>query len=307
VIALGAIDGLLNNLAAVFGAALGLIGLNAALRDFYRRSLGRRRDRYGRLARLGTGAQLSFFEAVLGEPPAMRRTVVKQDFREYIRRGDPRFQRGGEELQEVYVEKEFTECIFIDRDYYVQVICDDDQTVLSFSVTVRGSHFHPVFQMPSKIGWRERRRWSRRTGETFEPLFRVRLGRTRFAELDRGDPEEFIGPHFKAWIGARSFSYSEDHYYGNPGYYQTFVFTAGSNARIPTGIGDLSGAIQEAGGEEWPDRERDDQPNWDQMPKAQAFRRQAIITTYTVISVNLQLDNHPSTFGPHGDEVRTLP
>lgn len=116
-----------------------------------------------------------------------------------------------------------------------------------------------------------------------------------------------MGPHFKAWIGARSFSYAEDHYYGNPGYYQTFVFSTGSNSEVRDGIGDLGGAIHEAGGEEWPDQNRVDQRAWKDMPKAQAFRRKAVITTYTVISVHLWLRNYPSTYGPHGDEVRMLP
>lgn len=196
---------------------------------------------------------------------------------------------------------------FIDRDYFVQTISDDDHSVLAFSVTTRSSRFKPAFQLPRKRGWKGKRQWKRRTGEEFKPLFRIRLGHTRFEELDRGDPDEFAGPHFRAWIGARSFSYAEDHYYGNPGYYQTFVFSASSNAAVPDGIRELSNAIQEAGGEEWPDKNRVDQPEWKDMPRAQAFRRRSAITTYTVISVDLWLKNYPSTFGPHGDEVRMLP
>lgn len=69
----------------------------------------------------------------------------------------------------------------------------------------------------------------------------------------------------------------------------------------------LAKAIREAGGEEWPDPRRLDQPEWDRMPSAQSFRRQAAITTYTVLRVDLWLENYPSSFGPHGDEVRTLP
>jgi hypothetical protein len=95
------------------------------------------------------------------------------------------------------------------------------------TVTVRHSRFRPVFDLPPKVGWRERRRWRKRTGEEFSPLFRLRLGRTRFSDLDRGHPDEQTGHHFKASTGARSFRYSEDHYYGNPGYYQTYVLGAG--------------------------------------------------------------------------------
>ena len=296
-----------NAAGTLVAAIAALLALTGAIRAWYRRTLGRRRDRYGRLARLGTGAQLGFFVAVLGEPPAMRRIVAKEDYREFLTPGDPRFEEGLEETQYAYVERRFTESIFIDRDYYVQTISDDDETVLAFSVTVRHPRFRPVFELPPKVGWREQRRWRKRTGEEFRPLFRVRLGRTRFSELDRGDPDEQTGHHFKASIGARSFRYSEDHYHGNPGYYQTYVFTASSVSGLSDGITNLSGAMQEAGGEEWPDPDRSDQPDWDQMPKGQSFRRQAAVTTYTVLSLGLSVENYPATFGPHGDEVRTLP
>lgn len=53
--------------ASLIGAAAALLVLAGAARAWYRRTLGRRRDRYGRLARLGTRAQLSFFEAVLAQ------------------------------------------------------------------------------------------------------------------------------------------------------------------------------------------------------------------------------------------------
>jgi hypothetical protein len=296
-----------NAIGTLVAALAALLVLAGAVRAWYRRTLGRRGDRYGRLARLGTGAQLGFFVAVLGEPPAMRRVVVKEDYRELLAPNDPRFEEELEEAQYAYVERHFTESIFIDRDYYVQTISDDDETVLAFSVTVRHPRFRPVFELPPKVGWRERWRRRKRTGEKFRPLFRVRLGRTRFSELDREDPDKQTGHHFEASIGARSFRYSEDHYYGNPGYYQTYIFTASSVSGVPDGIANLSGAIQEAGGEEWPDPGRSDQPDWDQMPKAQLFRRQAAVTTFTVLSLGLSVENYPATFGPHGDEVRTLP
>ena len=64
---------------AIIGAVVAAIALSAAIRDIYLRTLGRRRDRYRRLRRLGTEAQLDFFAAVLWEPPEIRRTVTKTD------------------------------------------------------------------------------------------------------------------------------------------------------------------------------------------------------------------------------------
>ncbi len=43
------------------------------------------------------------------------------------------------------------------------------------------------------------------------------------------------------------------------------------------------------------------------MPAAQQFRRETVITTYTVIGLDLWDVNYPSTFGPRLDLVRTLP
>src|SRR4051794_39818828 len=87
-------------------ALLAAIALAGLIRSIYRKTLGRRRDRYSRLRRLGTNAQLSFFEAVLGEPPAMRRTVEGHVTR-YDNIGDP------------YREpKKYIECVWIDRDYF---------------------------------------------------------------------------------------------------------------------------------------------------------------------------------------------
>ena len=306
-ILIGALHDVVNEAGAILGALVALVALNAAIKAAYRRTLGRRRDRYARLGRLGTGAQLSFFEAVLGEPPAMRKTIVKDDYAVIVATGDPDAPREPEDVFETYVEQTFQEATFIDRDYYVQMICDEDETVLAFSVTVRRSNFHPVFQLPSNIGWRERRRWKKQTGEEFKPLFKLRLGRTRFADLDRGDTDEFQGHHFKAAIGAHSFFYSEDHYYGRPGNYQTFVFTVSDAAGAPLGISDLAAGIKQVGGEEWPDQSRSDWPDWAQLTGIQSFRRQSPVTTFTVIRVDLRLENFPSGFGPRHDEVRTLP
>src|SRR6266508_283303 len=84
-------------------AAVAVVGL---VRGGYRRTLGRRRDRYARLERLGTNAQLSFFSSALGEPPAMRRTVDSSV---------TRFDEAGNPYPE---PKNWIECIWIDRDYY---------------------------------------------------------------------------------------------------------------------------------------------------------------------------------------------
>lgn len=303
---IAAINDVLGGAGALVGALAALLVLNAAMKEFYRRTIGRRRDRYARLARLGTGAQLSFFEAVLGEPPAIRQTVTNESYRVILRRGDAGYVDPGPDTQECFVSRSFIEAIFIDRDYYVQVICDPEETVLAFSVTVRRHNFHPIFQLPQRISRGEKRRHES-SSESHLPVFKVRLGRTRFADLDPADPDDFRGHHFQAAIGARSYFYSEDRYYGFPGHYQTFVFTASSAAPGLGSVADLAAGISQAKGEKWPDKSRDDQPGWEALSGIHAFRRKTPVTTFSVLRADLWVENFPTRFGPHGDEVGTLP
>jgi hypothetical protein len=61
---------------AVFLAAA--LSLAAGARSLWRRTVGRRRDHYRRLGRLGANGQVSFFNSVLGAPPAMRRSLLAE-------------------------------------------------------------------------------------------------------------------------------------------------------------------------------------------------------------------------------------
>jgi hypothetical protein len=304
------------------GGVSAALAVAAAAREGYRRTLGRRRDRYARLARLGTGTHLSFFEAVLGEPPAIRRTVTKNVY-EYIDSDDPRYDPAladpDDDSHELVVPAEFVECIFVDRDYYVQTVSDFDDTVLAFSVTTRRRRFRPRFQTPPNPGLRERIRWRRESGEGFKPLFKVRLGRTTFDELDDDDPDDFAPPHFRAESGARMARYAEFAYFGNPGFYLTYVFSANIAwpGRAPWEL--IQTIVEEAGHFEWPYPLRPDpaepdeapdpaaEPDWEQLRAVRRFRREAVITTVTVMHPNLWTENFPTTFGPHGDEVRLIP
>ena len=67
--------------------------------------------------------------------------------------------------------------------------------------------------------------------------------------------------------------------------------------------------FQEIEGEEWPNPNEDViEPEWASMSETQQFRRETVITTYTVIGVSLGLENYPvDRFGPHEILVRTLP
>jgi hypothetical protein len=312
--------------------ALALITLAVIVRGWYHGTLGRRRDRYARLGRLGTNAQLSFFTSVLGEPPAIKRRrdakvrrYVTRD--EYEKAADweiePSEGDGLDDEEEDYeygedpenkgyvwalVPTAYTECFFIDRDYYVQALCDEDETVIGFSVTTRTSRFRPTFTGHESLGRRGRKLFRKITGQPWSDFFHLRLGRTRFVDL--GIDREW-SPSYQVIVGARWAAYSEAYYFGNPGYYQTFVFSAGGAAyHSPVGpLGELSEAVGTA---EWfgglldEDAPRSPHaPDFEQI--LERVRRESVVTTYTVVGPHIQLSDYPATFGPHGDEVRTLP
>jgi len=200
-------------------------------------------------------------------------------------------------------------CTFIDRDYYVQTVSDEDETVLAFSVTTRSVRFKPRFHGLRRLGWVERWRWRRRFGSRYRPLVDITLGKTRFADLDSPDPANFAPPHFIVSMGAHNHAYSEFRYFGNPANYQTYIWTASDAARQGR-FGNGMAVWKEIGGDEWPDPSIDPgrQPEWSSMPDTQRFRRETVITTYTVVSGSLWIENYPlARFGPHENEVRTRP
>lgn len=295
---------------SVLGSIAGVWLLGATVQSWWRRTFGRRRDRYARLARLGAGAHLTFFVAVLGEPPAMQSSFVKEDYVEWLASTDPDYDPHDESPQTRQVPKRFGVSTFIDRDYYVQTITDDDETVLAFSVTTRSRRFKPLYSYPKLPGRFERWRWEWRNKYPYPQTVQLRLGSSTFADLDPTDPDQFAGPHFRIAMGAHNHAYSEIKYGANPGGYQSFVWTASDAARQGR-FGRGMDVVNEVGGNEWPDPARPPgpiEPDWDHMPDTQRFRRETEITTYTVMHPRLGPENYPlDRFGPHENDVRLLP
>jgi hypothetical protein len=93
------------------------------------------------------------------------------------------------------------ESIFVDSDYYVQAI-DDQEKVVFFSVTTRTERFSPVL------------------GTDFEFVDHpgtVSIGKDSFADIVTAPRGVFIA------IGAHNFAYYEVYYLANPGNYLTYV------------------------------------------------------------------------------------
>ncbi len=287
----------------ILGAGAALLVVSAAIRGLYRRTVGRRRDRYRRLSRLGNRAQVDFFTSALGDPPVIRRNIEGQKL-------DHKLFQEMEEQEVVEWEDPpllkvtYIECFWVDRDYYVQAIADEDETVLSWSVTTRSKRFKPKFIGVPKPSWRARRRLKKEVGVDWKPHFTLREGQTRFAELA---PDGGVPQAIRVSRGARTYAYSEIYYFGNPGYYQHFVFTAsGAAGRFPTG---RIGEVWDETGERWPDDPYQVEASapFEQLKAVAEFREQTVVTTYTVVSIDLPLEFYPSEFGPFEDWVRTLP
>lgn len=117
-------------------------------------------------------------------------------------------------------------------------------------------------------------------------LYKVRLGRTRFSEVAgrNGVPRLVKGAYWP-----RGFSYSEVHYFGNPGYYQHFAFIASTIASWAP-VGAMSGFTDHVGAFEWPSED----PSAPPLPRPtlealRRFRGHTAVTTFTVVG-NLLLD-----------------
>jgi hypothetical protein len=212
---------------------------------------------------------------------------------------------------------EETEHVFVLPEAYVQAVTDAHGKVGLFAVTTRDKRFHP--------------RLNYHPGGASD-MRDVELGRTRFSELV-GLPTGVRG-----WLAARRFGYAETYYFGNPGYYQTYVVAlndAGYLADIS-----LVSAIGGDGGTDlnWfpglpvpaPRRRM-----WSQRPVApvrpepgneiarfltspavQSFRTDSVINTYAVISTWMERRLQEDTgsgwgirygIGPDHDVVRTAP
>lgn len=198
--------GWLGNVAEILTALVLSATILAAGWSLYKRTLDRRRDRYARLRRLGTNAQTSFFSSALGDPPAMRR---KQE--SMVTRYD--------DDGNAYLEpKTWLECVWIDRDFYVHGVADEDETIHAYSVTTRTKRFRPAFRQPG--AHYVERRWLARLLQRphYKPNPKIRLGKTRFHELGR--PEQAA-----SWLGAHNAHYYESYWGANPGYYQYFVYS----------------------------------------------------------------------------------
>ncbi|MBV8940120.1 MAG: hypothetical protein JO240_00140 [Solirubrobacterales bacterium] len=279
--------------AEIVGAAVAVITLAGPVQNLFRRTLGRKWDLYERLYRLGAGAQLNFFIAVIGEPPALGDTV-EVDMPDSGAAGAP----DGDPS----VKRRFLRSTFVDPLFYLVTISDEDEAVLGFSITTRRRRFAPTFYAPRAPSFRRRIAGRLPFGRQSYWLVRFRLGRTNFA---RAASNLEGTPRIQSSSGARVWLDSEAWYLGSRGHDLTYVFTNTSASPV----GGLPEGLEPV--PEWEDQEAaiqtDSNCECTFKPWVAAIRTTTQIDTVTVVSSPLQLERWPGAFGPHDDEVRQLP
>jgi acetyltransferase-like isoleucine patch superfamily enzyme len=131
-------------------------------------------------------------------------------------------------------------------------------------------------------------------------IFRIRLAKSIFTELDAPQRVD-------AWLGARRFAYSEQHWLGNPGHYQTYVFAVNDAGVVIGELGRLLNRLMESERIQSPERTWQFDPGDDRIQTMHAlmnFRKGVRINTYVVVGPNVTPDQVP--LGPDADVIRTL-
>jgi hypothetical protein len=260
-----------GDVATVVAAVIAVVGFLGPVRAYYNRTVGRRFDLYRRFERLGVGAHQSFFETVIGERPAIRRSITRElpDYSELT----------DEESEPALIEHTFTESLWVDPLFYAQTVADKDGTVLGFSITTRKKRFAPRFAVPRPVATRTWLLWRVTRGRRQLPaLAHVRLGRTKFSDAVLKD---WGLPSVRCVIGARTYSYSEAWYFGNPGHYSDYVCTASTASQV-------GGYPENMEHIDWPENRDDPAEGYAPTgededpilaPWIEAVRRGAVVTT----------------------------
>lgn len=155
--------------------------------------------------------------ALIGVIPTLRRALRATIWRrpaltQAIRSISPQMQMGYYEQlfgagAFISVQASLKSTVWVHPDAYILALSDSDDKVLLFSITVRNRWYRPKLFRGHIISIQ---------GETLQ----IKLGKTCFAEL----PDSPDG--IQADVGAHTAHYDEAFWFGNPGHYQYFVYSA---------------------------------------------------------------------------------
>jgi hypothetical protein len=244
---------------AIGGAALGLC---RGARKIYRRTVGSRQDLARRLNQLGAGVTARWVEERFGTPAFVRALQWHEG------------RRAGATIPA-------RELVYREKHAWLQVIVNEHDAVLRFSVTVTD----PRFRFST---------WSLTNYQ-----LKVRLGRSSFAAIGARVP---AGRSLR--IGAHTREYAEAYWGANPGNYQWFVL---SHNDVGTGAFDHSIERPERGffppeGVLAPGGS----PVASLEPFDQTFRAKTVINTLTVLGPLQDSVGLAEPRGPETNQVRVL-
>jgi len=156
---------LIGAIAGSISITVACLGLARWLYVKYNSTIGRRRVQAKKLRRLACGVRTEYIEELLGASAYLNKSSGVD---------------GSKSEERIYVLP----------DAFVRIYCAGESIVEAFTVTTRSKRFAPKLPIP----------W----GGSSEDKLLVRLGRTKYAELDK--PMAASG-----WAGARHWGYHEAH------------------------------------------------------------------------------------------------
>jgi hypothetical protein len=197
---------------ATAGSFLAALGVGKLMLDWWRRGPGRRRRWWSLFQRIALQATADYVIGLFGEP------VYRQS------REGWRFKTGGEPDKAEKEVVKFTERVWLlANDGYLQILTNDLDNVVRYSLTTRSRGFHPRVPIGAAPG--------------NLPMFFIRLGKTAFSEIPCEPDRVYRGPY-----GATApYEYRQSYYHGRSGGYAdwTCTFNAAGIAPVeplPTSI-----------------------------------------------------------------------
>jgi hypothetical protein len=177
----------IGDIGAIFGAVAAAIVVTSTAEALWKNGPGRRRIWIRNFRRLTPGVRPAYVEQLFGQATFTREHTAK------------RVNLVNAAIE--WVDEPLISSVWpLGLDGWVMTWSKDD-AVVAYSLTTASRRFHPKIRMGVAIGpWHDD----------------IRLGRTRFAELS-SNPQKWAMS-----LGAHSYGYTEEHYFGNPGNYWTW-------------------------------------------------------------------------------------
>jgi hypothetical protein len=263
-------------LLATAGSLVAVLAVAKAVLDWWRRGPGRRRRWRSLFAQMALQVRADYVIGLFGEPAYMQR-----------RKGQHLCTSGNGSDPE-HQGAMFTERVWLlADDGYLQILTDDLDNVVRYSLTTRSRRFHPRVSVGAAAANVAR--------------FSVELGRTLFSEIP-GDPDRvYRGPY-----GATApYEYRQSYYYGRSGGYADWTCTYNA-AGLPPGdplpvvipVPAWERALSARG---WLDRLDDDQ-------RESVYRSRAATVVNTITIEHSQSDRSGKIgYGPDRELVRLMP